>query len=702
MSFLAPLYLLGGLAVALPIVFHLVRRASREKMTFSSLMFLKPTPPRMTRRNRLEHLFLLLLRCLVICALSIAFARPFLQRPTAATPAPAITTRWVILVDRSASMRRDTLWADAVARAESWLRRAGPADQVALYAFDEQTQPVVSFTQWNALSLGERASAAVNQLRALQPSWLATQSGHAILTAAETLDDAGKAESTEGPKRIVLITDLQEGSHLDALQGHEWARGLEVEVDVVRTKRPTNAGVQWLADSEDSERQAVDGGIRLRVSNSSDAQREQFQIRWEGAANTPSLDAYVPPGQGRIILAPKPPRDGAAGRLVLSGDDAAFDDTVYVVPPRAEEAGVLFVGDATEKDPAQMPYYLKRAFQTTQRRAITLSQALPAALAATPTPFPSRGLTVVGSAMPETARAALRRHLEGGGTALLVMDTAAVAESYGAILGASGFTAAEAPSSWYAMLTRLDFRHPILAAFADPRFGDFTKIRFWGHRKIDANTLPGSRVIAWFDHEEPAILEVLVGRGRAFLFTFSWRPADSQFALSSKFVPLMNSILDQAVGSKTAPAQYRVGDPLELASLPFTDADEVSILKPDGDRVRLTPGTPRFSGLDQPGIYDLTAGTNRISFAVNLDPTESRTGPLQADELTRLGVPMATSVAAAAQTPSNPSNLHAAELESRQKYWRWLLMAALGVLLFETWLAGWLTRRSATRMEVSV
>ena len=36
MSFLAPLFLLGALAVALPIVFHLIRRTSREKMPFSS------------------------------------------------------------------------------------------------------------------------------------------------------------------------------------------------------------------------------------------------------------------------------------------------------------------------------------------------------------------------------------------------------------------------------------------------------------------------------------------------------------------------------------------------------------------------------------------------------------------------------------------------------------------------------------------
>jgi hypothetical protein len=34
-------------------------------------------------------------------------------------------------------------------------------------------------------------------------------------------------------------------------------------------------------------------------------------------------------------------------------------------------------------------------------------------------------------------------------------------------------------------------------------------------------------------------------------------------------------------------------------------------------------------------------------------------------------------------------------LEQRQKLWRWLIVAALAVLILETWLAGWLTRRQS-------
>jgi hypothetical protein len=74
MSFLTPLYIAGLLAVSLPLVLHLVRRAPRGRFTFSSLMFLSPSPPRLTRRSRLDHLLLLLLRPAVLAP--VGPARP--------------------------------------------------------------------------------------------------------------------------------------------------------------------------------------------------------------------------------------------------------------------------------------------------------------------------------------------------------------------------------------------------------------------------------------------------------------------------------------------------------------------------------------------------------------------------------------------------------------------------------------------------
>ena len=96
MSFLAPLFLVGALAVAAPIIFHLIRRTSREKVTFSSLMFLQSTPPRVTRSSKVENIFLLLLRCLVLALLALGFARPFIQKPVAADNAAGQGQRIVV------------------------------------------------------------------------------------------------------------------------------------------------------------------------------------------------------------------------------------------------------------------------------------------------------------------------------------------------------------------------------------------------------------------------------------------------------------------------------------------------------------------------------------------------------------------------------------------------------------------------------
>jgi len=61
MNFLAPLFLVGALAIAAPIIFHLIRRTPMLQRPFSSLMFLTPSPPRLSRRSRLDKILLLLL-----------------------------------------------------------------------------------------------------------------------------------------------------------------------------------------------------------------------------------------------------------------------------------------------------------------------------------------------------------------------------------------------------------------------------------------------------------------------------------------------------------------------------------------------------------------------------------------------------------------------------------------------------------------
>ena len=175
MNFLAPLFLAGAVAVGLPVIFHLIRRTTRERKVFGSLMFLKSTPPRLTRRNRLEHIALLLLRSAAICLLALAFARPFIKHILPAIPSSEVPKKIVILVDTSASMRRANLWSQARERVTALVRKASPVDRVALFGFDRQLRPLMTFEEWSSLAAGDRAVRASSRLAETKPGWSATR-----------------------------------------------------------------------------------------------------------------------------------------------------------------------------------------------------------------------------------------------------------------------------------------------------------------------------------------------------------------------------------------------------------------------------------------------------------------------------------------------------------------------------------------------
>jgi hypothetical protein len=76
MSFLNPLILFGLLAVSIPILIHLFNLRKVEKVEFSTLMFIKELQKTKLKKIKLKQLILLLLRCLAIIFLILAFAKP--------------------------------------------------------------------------------------------------------------------------------------------------------------------------------------------------------------------------------------------------------------------------------------------------------------------------------------------------------------------------------------------------------------------------------------------------------------------------------------------------------------------------------------------------------------------------------------------------------------------------------------------------
>ena len=700
MSFLAPLFLAGFLGVGLPILFHLIRRTTRERKIFSSLMFLLPSPPRLTQRNRIEHLLLLLLRCLALCCLAFGFARPFLKE-AAAPPAASGGKRILLLADDSASMRRANLWSDARAKVDSILRKTTPADQVALVAFDRQLKPLCTFEQWTATPLTERGPLLARKLSENSPGWGSTQLGNALIQAAEMLaEPGGKAAIDRG--RIELITDLQEGSHLEQLQGYEWPKGVEVSVQVLKPRATGNASIQLVSDSDDSDIKSA-AVVRVRVSNVAGAKREQFKIGWAraemGGFIGKGLDVYVPAGQSRIFVLPAPSGE-STDRILLQGDDEEFDNVVFAIPPETLHLNVVYIGADSETDSKQPLYFLKRAFQETRHRSVRVSahrsgEVLPAL------EVDSSRLFVLTDPLSPQATVALRDQATSGKTVLVVPRSIEMQTTLRGLLQSDAVKLEEVRPSNYAMLGEIDFRHPIFASFADARFSDFTKIHFWKYFRLDPAGLSEARVLARFDDGDPGLVEVPAGKGRILILTSGWQPESSQLALSSKFVPLMYSILESSGVPAPLPAQYRVGDVVSLAEFAAAGQSPMSVRLPDATQLALGASDTNFVRTEVPGVYTLSAKETK-QFVVNLDPSESRTTPLSLDDLERLGVPvLEKTMEFQLREAERKTRLQNAELENRQKLWRWFIAGTLAVLLFETWLAGRTARRALEPVSVS-
>jgi hypothetical protein len=82
----------------------------------------------------------------------------------------------------------------------------------------------------------------------------------------------------------------------------------------------------------------------------------------------------------------------------------------------------------------------------------------------------------------------------------------------------------------------------------------------------------------------------------------------------------------------------------------------------------------------------MTAATE-TRFAVNLIAAESDTAPLDAEQLEQRGVRFGSGLTRAERI-ERVRQQRDTELETRQKVWLWLIAAALGVLIFESWWAG--------------
>jgi hypothetical protein len=694
MTWLFPLYLAGGLAVLAPILLHLRRQPPKERVRFGSLMFLAETERQPTRRRRLEHWLLLVARCLILLLLATMFARPFWRGAAVGGGEEGGLT--VVLVDRSASMQRGGLWEQALDRVTEVLRTAGPSDRVAVGWFEREVEKIWEFDQPQEAA-GGRAALVRELLAKKGPGWGPTQLGVAMVTALDWLAQ----EPGRGRREMVVISDMQEGALLADLEKVAWPEEVVARLLPVGLK-PEEAGnfamhlVAGDAGSEEpevaaGETRAVEPGLRVRVSSARESVATTFELAWEAQVGKPVAQGYLPAGASRVL---KLPADAATlaqgGTLVLKGDAHEFDNRIYLAATQSREVRVRVVAAAAAQDAAASPlYYLQRVLQPTAAIRPELERVEPGSW-----PEASGAALLVaaggGERLTGAALAGWQAWLQAGGLAIYVVADVAAAVELNALTPGLSWTVSEAvrrDAGDYAMLAEMETSHPLLRPFADARLRDFTKIRFWKHRVL-ATEGPGGEVLARFDSGDPAMLAVKSGAGTLLVLASGWHPADSQLALSTKFVPLWFGWLEAAGYAHEAMATIEVGE-----AFPMDVKAAVEVLKPDGESVTVAAGAVFYP--DRPGFYQLTRGAEQRRIAVQVPAAESRTRLLADQRLAELGVKLESATETLPTADAAGGRLDGLATESQQRLWWWTLLGIVAFAAGETWLASLRRRVSA-------
>jgi Aerotolerance regulator N-terminal/von Willebrand factor type A domain len=679
MPLLAPLFLLGLAAVAIPLLVHLVQREKRDPTEFPSLMFLERTPAPFTARRNLRDPLLFALRALAVAALVLAFARPvFGPRPSAAG-ADVRRRDIVVLLDRSFSMRAGDRWARARKSVDSVITSLAKGDRMTLVPFDRRARAVAAMTgDVDVLRSG---------LDSLRPTDEATRLTPAISVAQQRLT------ASDAPRKtLVVVSDLQR-SAWDLTDEARMAPGTDITViDAAGDAALVDRAVRSVDVRRDRRAGVAQMIVSARVTNVGAAVRG-VPVRLEVGGRVVETRTVDLPRDGGATVSftavPVPP-DPVASRVVLAADSLTGDDAFHFLLNQSPSLAVLVV------EGRQSPF-LSRALAIGDAPGFEVTTRSPSRVSSAD--LTGRRLVMLSDGAFPTGIGAARllRFVEAGGGLFVAQGDQANPRSWPAaaralIPGAIRPVTDRAGANG-ASLGSIDQRHPALSMFSGARGGDLSAARFYKYRAVDTT----SGVLARFDDGTAALTEHTVGRGRVLTFGSTLDGLWNDLPRQPAFLPLVQQLARHASAWRDAPRALEIGAsvrPADLATGADVTVERWTSAAPSGARTSSGgSGAPAVLELSEAGVHELrpggSPGARPLLVAANIAPSELEFASFDALRLTTA----LTSASAANATPQQLAEAEtAADREARQSTWWYLLLAAALLLIAESVVA----RRAVT------
>ncbi|HEV7633715.1 MAG TPA: BatA domain-containing protein [Steroidobacteraceae bacterium] len=648
---LAPAFLVGLLAIGLPLWLHRFAKETQERQPFASLMLIEAGEVRRSRQHNLRYWLLLALRILLLALLALAFAGPLLPLPQQAGAA-RVSTLHVIVVDTSLSMRQDNRWTDAVTRARSLIDSLSGGDRGMLVAADHRLRVVQ-----DPVFAGQ-ASLLRGALAGLAPGLSRLDYGMLMNGAASWI---GKQEQSV---TLHLITDLQQSASPLRFADLQPPPGVQLDLIDVGAGSTANLRVAGLGLAP---RDA--GEIELRVTGEpAAAAAREIVVNIDGneLARRKLRDATLPlvesfktgdlgEGEHRVTASLEP------------ADSLPQDDRYYALLRRVEPR-VLLVAASTSGDDAA---YLAAALRSLANPKLRLEQSTAAALATRPlADFAALVISDVGI-LGSDAAAAVTRYVEAGGAVVMTLGDRALRLDkvpVGGQLLAAGRQRSEGNSP--ARVADVEQSHPVLR---DP--ASWRSIRFFRHVPVVPG--PTDQVLIRLENGSPLLLEQKLKSGRVLTLTSPLNRDWNDLAIHPLFVRFIAEATTYLAGTRTEALTATVGSVVQVS---LNGRAGAQLFDPAGKRAQMLDAGAGELRLvpDQAGFYELRGGGRSEWVAVNVDPRESDLARLPDAAVERWRAMRAMDPAGEpkAGVPAQTGSSGPEAVRRLLPLWFWLLIAA--------------------------
>ncbi|HKI35531.1 MAG TPA: BatA domain-containing protein [Gemmataceae bacterium] len=647
LTFLSPLFLVGLLAAAIPLIIHLSRSRRTKKMRFSTTRFFTDQFLRSYRMSRLKELLLLACRMALCGLFAAALARPlFLPRGQSFLVGGGRSV--VLVIDNSASMGYTEDGVTMLERAKTAARevvdglRPGDDTVSIVLAGRRADGPEVVFPQPTADITD--VLGAINTIQVLP---LGTDLRGAV-ERAEAIALAAPAPS----KEVYVLSDLQDsgwemGDEPTAASGSSDVLFFFVSV---RPKSVSNLAVTAVQYQAARPMVGVPFAIRPYIAGQGDEGRScDVRLYVDGQKVGERHLEKLANGRWAVPRFYHTFTTGGwhSGYVEVSDDALPLDNRRHFAFEVLDSVKVLAVNGA----PSQVPrldelFFLRTALTAGEEQSpIQLDVIGPPALGGTDLgKYPLVILANVESLTPDAVEK-LEQYADGGGSVLFFLGDKVNAAFYNQALAAAtrihggllpgrltdvqGNAGAGKPDESFATVSSVDYDHPALAAFGDSRFATLGGVTFkalWGVEPGDAAVLMKA------SNGSPLLLEKAFGKGRVMLFSSTCDRDWTNFPVRPAFLPwthrLVSYLAQEPMGRQ---GFFATGDAIPLPVSVAERTPQLLVKKPDGTIGNATatddPARPLvFSDTTQPGVYALMSAEKKEAsqlFAVNLDGYES-------------------------------------------------------------------------------